>query len=426
MRASLRLPELLCSSFYVGAELLIYDAIGQSFWEEGITASSVVNFLAELDEDVEEVTVRINSPGGSVPEGTAIYNALRKAPQRVVAHVDGVAASMASVIAMAADEIHMSKGSMMMVHNAHSITMGNAKDHEDAAKVLRSVSGQLAGIYADRAKRPSEEIQALMDSESWLTAEDAVKEGLADFTEEPNMEDVAASLGHQIKWGSYANHLLDSYKNTPKVYKNLPEIRKLTNKFAASTVKGNKPVDQEKISQLRAALGLHPDAKWETILAAAEGKAPEAPANVEASVNLLEWVPREEYNALSNRVQELESSDRNRAVEDKLASARAAHKIQSPAYEAALRQQLLTGSLTFEAFDSLMEATPATNLTQRDEVTSDKKKSEEGDIRAKCEALGLDGTLTDYCIRNNKDPEAIAKRHAARTDPKNRRVVKIA
>lgn len=156
------------------AKVLIYDEIG--YW--GVTASDLV---AELDKlDVANIDLRLNSPGGDVFDGMAIYNALRNHPARVVATVDGLAASAASFIAMAADEVVMEKTGTMMIHDAISLAIGNAGDMRETADLLDKMSNTIADIYATKSGRDAAGYRDMMRAETWFNATEAVDAGLAD------------------------------------------------------------------------------------------------------------------------------------------------------------------------------------------------------------------------------------------------------
>lgn len=161
------------------ATLYVYDYVG---WL-GVEAEPVLRALDQLD--VATLHVRINSPGGDVFDGMAIYNAVRQHPARVVVHVDGLAASIASVIALAGDEIRMSEGSFFMIHNPWTVALGDAAEMRKTAEVLDKVGGSLAGIYASRTGEKQAVIQAVMDEETWYTAQEAVDAGFADVVEKP-------------------------------------------------------------------------------------------------------------------------------------------------------------------------------------------------------------------------------------------------
>jgi ATP-dependent protease ClpP protease subunit len=160
------------------AVLRIYDAIGGWF---GITASDVAEELDGIRDD-RDLTVRINSPGGSVFDGTAIYNLLATRKGRVDVVVDGLAASAASFIAQAGDSITMHRGTHMMIHDGEGLTLGNAAAHRETADLLDGISDEIAGIYASRAGLTRAEWRDRMREEHWYNAEAAVEAGLADRT----------------------------------------------------------------------------------------------------------------------------------------------------------------------------------------------------------------------------------------------------
>ncbi|WPH57882.1 capsid maturation protease [Gordonia phage RayTheFireFly] len=166
-------------------ELLIYDEI-DPFW--GVAAAELVRELARIDAD-RELKVRINSPGGDVYEGIAILNALRGRDGKVTTVVDGLAASIASVIAMAGSEIVMMPNSEMMIHDPWMLTIGDAEDMQTAADNLGRIADNLASIYADRTGGTAEEWRAIMRAETWYTAAETVEAGLADRVEEVATED---------------------------------------------------------------------------------------------------------------------------------------------------------------------------------------------------------------------------------------------
>jgi ATP-dependent Clp endopeptidase proteolytic subunit ClpP len=154
-------------------EIRLYDVI-DSFW--GISAKQIAQDLAAAG-DVKTITVRINSPGGSVWDGLAIYNQLKShaAKKRVI--VDGLAASMASIVAMCGDEIEMPANAFMMIHNPADIVAGDADDMRKTAELLDQVKAQLAGIYAARCGQSVEAVAKLMDDETWMSGVDCFDGG---------------------------------------------------------------------------------------------------------------------------------------------------------------------------------------------------------------------------------------------------------
>ncbi|GKS14780.1 hypothetical protein YDYSY3_57800 [Paenibacillus chitinolyticus] len=166
------------------AEISIYGTIGSSWWDESISASQFAKDLKELGDDLDQITVRINSAGGSVFDGLAIRSQLRNHKATITVHVDGWAASIASIIAMAGDKIHMASGSMMMIHNPmNSVWGGQAKDFREMADVLDKIRDSLVNVYAGKTGIDRDELVALMDAETWMTAEEAVEKGFADEVE---------------------------------------------------------------------------------------------------------------------------------------------------------------------------------------------------------------------------------------------------
>lgn len=162
------------------AELLLYDEIG------GIFGTYAEDFDAELKAiTAPKLTVRVNSPGGSVTEGIAIASALRAHPAEITVRVDGIAASIASVIAMAGDRVAMMPGSMIMVHEAAGLCLGDSRDMIKMGQVLDVISENIAEMYAAKSGAPADEWRAKMLDETWLRAEEAVEQGLADEVVQP-------------------------------------------------------------------------------------------------------------------------------------------------------------------------------------------------------------------------------------------------
>ena len=155
------------------AVLSIFDDIGAF----GVSAKSFLNDLASAQGD--SVRVEINSPGGDVFAGLAIYNGLRNSGKKVNVRVLGLAASAASLVAMAGDTIEMPENSFMMVHNPWGFAIGGADDMRDTADMLDKLGASLASTYAKRTGKSAEEITALLDAETWMSAAEAVDAGFA-------------------------------------------------------------------------------------------------------------------------------------------------------------------------------------------------------------------------------------------------------
>jgi ATP-dependent Clp protease, protease subunit len=161
----------------------IFDVIGEDFWTGGgFTAKRMSGALRAIGN--KPVTVQINSPGGDLFEGIAIYNMLRAHPAKVTVEVMGWAASAASVIAMAGDEIVMGLGTFMMVHNAWGVVVGNRHDFTEAAALFETFDGAIVDIYEARSGAKRATIEKLMDAETFLGPTEAVANGFADRIDE--------------------------------------------------------------------------------------------------------------------------------------------------------------------------------------------------------------------------------------------------
>ncbi|CAJ0690632.1 head maturation protease, ClpP-related [Ralstonia wenshanensis] len=163
------------------AELRIYDDIG--FW--GTTAKAFVNELDAVAKDADEILVAVNSGGGDVFDGFAIYNALRRYSGKVTARVDGIAASAASLVVMAGDTIVMPENAMMMIHNAWTIAAGDAAQMRKTAELLDKTRDGIVAAYRNKCGLTDDEIVAMMDAETWMTAGEAKDRGFADQIEAP-------------------------------------------------------------------------------------------------------------------------------------------------------------------------------------------------------------------------------------------------
>lgn len=160
------------------ATVYLYDEIS---WF-GISADTFVKDLQAIKAG--SIDVRINSPGGSVFEGLAIYNALKNHPATITVHIDGLAASIASIIAMAGDSIQMAENAFLMIHEPWSMVIGGATELRKEADLLDKVAGQLVGTYASRTSKSKDEILDLMGAETWFTAQEALAAGFIDAINE--------------------------------------------------------------------------------------------------------------------------------------------------------------------------------------------------------------------------------------------------
>lgn len=175
-----------------GNTLWLYDFIasddGEAEWMGGVAPNA---FVAALKATTGPVTLRINSPGGSVFGAQAMVAAMREHPHAITARVDSLAASAASVIAVEAAALEMAPGAMLMIHKAWGVAMGNADDMLSMAEVLEKIDGQIAASYRRKAGDKSDFAQ-MMAEETWFTAEEAVDAGLADRVIAENTQRVNA------------------------------------------------------------------------------------------------------------------------------------------------------------------------------------------------------------------------------------------
>lgn len=178
------------------AEILIYDQIGSDFFGEGVTAKSFTEELNKLPKSIKEIELRVNSPGGSVFDGVSIYQRLKDHPAKVTAYVDGIAASIASVIIMAADEIVISDGGMIMIHRPMSGVFGNASEMERMIDILDKIESQMLSIYSKRTGLSRTELTKMLSDETWMTSEESVKLKFADkkFEAKDTLQLVASAV----------------------------------------------------------------------------------------------------------------------------------------------------------------------------------------------------------------------------------------
>ena len=180
------------------AEIWIYDDIGPD-WLGLVSSKSIIAELGKAKG--KPVTVRINSPGGDVVEAQAIYNALRRHSgdgHKVTVEIDALAASAASFVAMAGDEIRMAENAMLMIHKAWSVSVGNADTMRATAEVLDKFDGILAATYAARAKMDAQDVMAMLEAETWMDANEAITKGFADEIGQP------LNVAAKIKEGRFA------------------------------------------------------------------------------------------------------------------------------------------------------------------------------------------------------------------------------
>lgn len=175
------------------ATIRLYDPIDSwgGWW--GMSAAEVADAVDKMPAEVTEIRLLINSPGGDVFDGVAITNILAAHPARIVAVVQGIAASAASFIATRADELVMNPGSMLMIHDASASVWGWAEDMRQMATLLDQISDNIAGMYAAKAGGTAAEWRQKMLAETWYTADEAVTAGLADSVGAASADDAPAA-----------------------------------------------------------------------------------------------------------------------------------------------------------------------------------------------------------------------------------------
>ena len=236
-------------------EVVIYDEIGNF----GIESKTFIEELAKIPND-NNILLRINSPGGSVIDGLAIYDAIRRTPQKVITRIEGLAASIASIIALAGDEIIMSENSLFMIHNVWGGETGDSKDMRKAADLMDKMSSKLVSIYVAKSGRDESEVKSWMDSETWFSAEEALEAGFINAIEEP----IALAAKFDIYKCNYKNKdLAVKMFNDSKNFKMKEQIEELKNFISdlfekKSEVKNVKILDSvevnDKISSLENAI----------------------------------------------------------------------------------------------------------------------------------------------------------------------------
>ena len=186
-------------------ELTLYGEISnETWWGDEVTPKE---FKADLDKlgDIDTLNIYINSPGGDVFAGQAIHSMLKRHKTHKNVYIDGLAASIASVIAMAGDTIFMPKNAMMMIHNPWTIGMGNSTEFRKLAEDLDKIRESLIAAYEGHSALTRDEIISIMDAETWLTASECEEYGFCDAVQEEKQ--MAASIDKSV---------LTRYKNTPR------------------------------------------------------------------------------------------------------------------------------------------------------------------------------------------------------------------
>lgn len=230
------------------AEIYIFGVVVDYKWyddDDDVTAKEFIDAIKNLGD----LDIHINSPGGSVPAGNAIYNALRRHKGDVAVYIDGMAASIASVIAMAGNRVIMPENALLMIHDPWSYAVGNAADMRKTADTLDKFKSGLVAAYRDKTGLDEGEIERMMSDETWITAAEAVAMGFADELEQPIA--VAARFD------------LSRYRNVPQALRQTPPARATGS--TAKPAKEPKPMNLEELRQK------HPDLVAQVEARAREG-----------------------------------------------------------------------------------------------------------------------------------------------------------
>ncbi len=191
------------------SEVVIYDEIGS--W--GVDSKTFIEEIKNISTN--NVTLRINSPGGSVIDGLAIHDAIKRMPQKVTTRIEGLAASIASIIALGGDEVTMSENSLFMIHNVWGGETGGADDMRKAADLMDKMTDRLVNIYVSKTGKSEEEIRAWMDAETWFDSNEALEAGFINYIEEP----IALAAKFDIEKLNYKNKSLvvDMFNSNKKI-----------------------------------------------------------------------------------------------------------------------------------------------------------------------------------------------------------------
>lgn len=262
-------------------EILIYDEIGA--W--GVSATAFYQALKELGlKEGDEATLRINSPGGDCFMGNAIFNMLMDTKAKWTIHIDGVAASMASLIAtLPGAHVIIAANAFLMIHNPAAWASGESKDMQRTAKLLDSIRDGMAKAYAERSGLEEAEVTAMMDAETWLDADEAIRLGFADEKGEENR--LAAKFDLESKFKDIPANVA---KTLGKAAKPAPQPKESTmdkNELAEALAANNKTLADSIVTGLAAALAPKPEAKDEADKAA-DKAATTLAANIKATCKL--------------------------------------------------------------------------------------------------------------------------------------------
>ena len=214
------------------AEIIIYGSIGDDWYEDAaVSAKQFSEALAALPKNITQIDLRLNSPGGSVFDGVTIYERLKQHPANVTVYVDGIAASIASIIAMAGNEIIIGEGSFIMIHKPLTMTWGNSDDHERNIRILDGIESQMLNIYSKKTGLGRTELENMLTQETWMDANTCLANGFAtSISDSSENLRVAASMVSSAKWISKTN--APKIEDTKLIKAKIADIQKKMNAFS--------------------------------------------------------------------------------------------------------------------------------------------------------------------------------------------------
>ncbi len=222
------------------AELLLYGTIGDGWFDDN-SSISFANTLQGL-KNVSNITLRINSPGGEVVAAQAIYNLIKSHSAYVTVIIDGLAASAASLVAMAGNRIIMPSNAILMIHNPSAYVIGDSAELTHAAEVLQKTKETMIAVYAQKTGKSTNELSKLMDSEKWFTAQEALDYGLIDEIDSTAIVNYISGANNTLTINGLSVEM-QKYKNMPIVAMTNPTIPQKKGKFimTAEQLKSENP-----------------------------------------------------------------------------------------------------------------------------------------------------------------------------------------
>lgn len=373
-------------------EIDIYDVIGESFWGDSVSAKKIRGVL-KANKKASAIKLRVNSAGGDVIDGFAIYNLLNEHEARVEAEVDALAASMASVIIMAADEIRIASNAMVMIHNPWGWTMGESDDLRRHADLLDKMRENIAAAYVARTGQDRDEVLRMMDEETWLTADEAKKLGFVDIVKANKSKMAAQAL---------ASLDVRSLEKVPKAFRQRIELARFAVEEGvenSTAGDGHHAAEQQnqsettmQIATILAALGVSDEAAILPAITnlknhgtiAGRFEALTGKTGEEAIQVVEGWkADADKLKETEGKLEDLEKKAEENELDAAIAKAKAAGKC-SPAQEKNLREQVKEGEITLAAAKKTLETNPVNAALVSE---SEEQSSTSGDANA-------DGKLT--------------------------------